>query len=377
MGARHGIGDLAMADRQFGWLAAGFAAVALAVALAATPGAAQTAGAARAGTAKAGAVKTGVEAWERGDYQAAVAAWRTPAVAGDADAQFNLGQAYKLGRGVPTDMAQAEQWYRKAAEQGHAQAEDNYGLLLYQTGRKADAVQWLEKSAARDERRGELVLGTMLFNGDGVAKDWVRAYALVTRSSQQGLQQGSTALAQMDGYLSSEQRQQGQALAARIEADGKAAALRGAVGGTRVASATTAMPEPRPTRTPAPAATPAPRPTRSPATPPTAKPTPKPVPMPKPATPKPAATPAPKPPKPATPKPAATSGAWRVQLGAFGDPANARALWSRVAARLPGAAPEYLKAGAVTRLQAGPYPSRAAAQAACRGAGVTCVVVAR
>ena len=52
-------------------------------------------------------VKAGVDAWERGDYPAAVAEWRPLAVGGDPDAQFNLGQAYKLGRGVPVDLGQA------------------------------------------------------------------------------------------------------------------------------------------------------------------------------------------------------------------------------------------------------------------------------
>ena len=49
-------------------------------------------------------VKAGVDAWARGDYPAAVRQWQGPADKGDADAQFNLGQAYKLGRGVPTDL---------------------------------------------------------------------------------------------------------------------------------------------------------------------------------------------------------------------------------------------------------------------------------
>src|SRR3546814_11652875 len=51
-------------------------------------------------------VKDGVDAWQAGNYQAAVAEWRPLAIAGDADAQFNLGQAYKLGRGVLTDLNQ-------------------------------------------------------------------------------------------------------------------------------------------------------------------------------------------------------------------------------------------------------------------------------
>src|SRR3546814_19713894 len=52
-------------------------------------------------------VKDGVDAWQAGNYQAAVAEWRPLAIAGDADAQFNPGQAYKLGRGVPTEIGRA------------------------------------------------------------------------------------------------------------------------------------------------------------------------------------------------------------------------------------------------------------------------------
>ena len=113
--------------------------------------------------------KAGVDAWNKGDYATAVAEWRKAAIAGDADAQFNLGQAYKLGRGVPVDLPMAESWYRKAALQGHPQAEDNYGLALFQDGKRDQAVPWLEKAVARGEPRAQLVLGTMLFNGDGVA----------------------------------------------------------------------------------------------------------------------------------------------------------------------------------------------------------------
>jgi len=81
-------------------------------------------------------VKTGVDAWSRGDYASALREWQPYADKGDADALFNLGQAYKLGRGVPQDMVKAEMLYAKAAAKGHAQAGDNYGLLLYQRGEK-------------------------------------------------------------------------------------------------------------------------------------------------------------------------------------------------------------------------------------------------
>ena len=58
---------------------------------------------------------------------------------------------YEEGRGVPRDDQLAVQWYRKAAEQGHAAGQNNLGWM-YAEGRgvpKDDrlAVQWFRKAA--------------------------------------------------------------------------------------------------------------------------------------------------------------------------------------------------------------------------------------
>ncbi|MDB5680151.1 MAG: hypothetical protein JWM94_3153 [Sphingomonas bacterium] len=322
--------------------------------------------------------KAGVDAWNKGDYATAVAEWRKAAIAGDADAQFNLAQAYKLGRGVPVDLPMAESWYRKAALQGHPQAEDNYGLALFQDGKRDLAVPWLEKAVARGEPRAQLVLGTMLFNGDGVPRDWVRAYALLQRSSQAGLPQGSQTLAEMDKYIPDNQRQAGIALARQYEAQaGRPNYPTEVAGGSgvppRPGIATIDVPPSSPGATyPAPGGKPpkgkppvamvAPPPTRYVPRPIAAPPSP-----PQPAPPRVAAQP--------KPVPVATGGGWRIQLGAFGDPNNARKLWSQVGGRFPGRQPIYVKAGALTRLLVGPYASKGEAAGAC-GAVKPCVPVA-
>lgn len=284
-------------------------------------------------------VKVGVDAWERGDYKTAIDRWRGPAIAGNPDAQFNLGQAYKLGRGVKADLAQAEEWYRKAAVQGHEQAEDNYGLALFQNGKRAEAVQWLTRSSERGEPRAQYVLGTMYFNADSVQRDWVRAYALIVRASQSGLPQASTALAQMDRYISLGDRQQGLALARRYEEDASRPRIP-----TEVARND---PPPRPVSRP-------------------------------PVTRPPATQPAPRPVEVAT-RPALApvrDGGWRVQLGAFGDPNNARKLWGQVGGRFPGRQVYYVKAGSLTKVLVGPFASRTEAAGAC-GAVRPCVPVER
>ena len=45
------------------------------------------------------------------------------AAAGNAEGQFQLGLCYYDGAGVAKNVAQAIEWYRKAASQGHADAQ--------------------------------------------------------------------------------------------------------------------------------------------------------------------------------------------------------------------------------------------------------------
>ncbi|WP_143541464.1 tetratricopeptide repeat protein, partial [Rodentibacter genomosp. 1] len=52
---------------------------------------------------------------------------------GHANAQFNLGLMYEKGRGVKQDYIQAKKWYEKASEQKHAAATTNLGYL-YENG---------------------------------------------------------------------------------------------------------------------------------------------------------------------------------------------------------------------------------------------------
>ncbi|HVI06581.1 MAG TPA: tetratricopeptide repeat protein, partial [Sphingomicrobium sp.] len=132
-------------------------------------------------------VKAGIEAWQRADYTSAVAIWRPLAEAGDADAQFNLGQAYRLGRGAPINLALAKSWFGRAAQSGHLDAETTLGLLLFQNGDQTGGLKWLRRAAEQGEPRALLVYGTALYNGDGVPQDRVLGYAYVNSAAQQGL----------------------------------------------------------------------------------------------------------------------------------------------------------------------------------------------
>ena len=310
-------------------------------------------------------VKAGVDAWSRGDYASAVKEWRQPAINGDADAQFNLGQAYKLGRGVPVDLKAAEEWYRKASLQGHLQAEDNYALILFQNGDRQKSLPFLQKSSGRGEPRAQYILATALFNGDMVKKDWPRAYALMTRASAAGLGAASASLAEMDRYIPLDQRQKGLVMARDLE---------------QQASRPMPLPDPvmkAPTKPVTVIRTETLPPSKPPVT--TPKPAPKPVVAAKAPEPKPQVTIAsPKPANPGNFK----SGSWRIQLGAFSDPTTAKKLWATLHTKLAGLSglqPFYVKAGPNTRLQAGGFESKAVAERACtslRSAAQPCFPVA-
>ncbi len=322
-------------------------------------------------------VKDGVDAWGRGDYKTAVAEWRGPANAGDADAQFNMGQAFKLGRGVPMDLAKAEQFYKRAADQGHLQASDNYGLILFQNQRRKEALPYLRASANRGEPRAQYVLGTGHFNGDFVEKDWIRAYALMTRASAAGLPQATSNMAQMDKYIPLDQRRRAIELASQMEENEKRVRT-AQVGGLRAAPSSGAIQTAQLPASKAVTPVPAPVPAAKPAAPPKVKPVPAPAPVKAAA---PAAKPAPAP--AAAPVRTAATGNWRVQLGAFGDQNRAKALWNNLEKRvsaLNNLQPYLVAAGSITRLQAGPFATKAQASKVCgsvKASGNDCIVKSR
>ena len=163
-------------------------------------------------------VKAGVEKWRSGDSTAAVAIWQPFAAQGDADAQFNMGQAYKLGRGVPQDAGKARDYYRQAAIKGHLPAQANLGILLFQAGEKPEAMRWLKAAADKGESRAQYVFGIATFNGDGTPRNLGLAYGYLLRASAQGLAQATSALGNIGPGLSPVDRANGEAVSASLAA---------------------------------------------------------------------------------------------------------------------------------------------------------------
>lgn len=114
------------------------------------------------------------------------------ASAGVADAQFELGMMFRDGKVSKTskqcafqDQQQALQWFRKAAEQGHAFASYILGRA-YEMGNgikqnSRDAFYWYCRSAVLGDELGKLALASAYESGTGVTQNKAIAHAVLTQ----------------------------------------------------------------------------------------------------------------------------------------------------------------------------------------------------
>lgn len=113
--------------------------------------------------------------------------YRRAADQGVINANYDLGMLLELGLGVPRDPAAAVARFRKAADAGHADAQNALGLAsLGGSGVARDpeeALNWFRRAGAGGNPRGAYNAGRLYENGDlGVpdrraATDWYRIAA--------------------------------------------------------------------------------------------------------------------------------------------------------------------------------------------------------
>ena len=113
---------------------------------------------------------------------------------GDQSAEIELGDMYAAGVGVPQDLKQAAEWYRKAAEQGSPAGEVHLAEL-YRDGRgvardTTQAAEWYRKAAEQGDAGAQGTLAMLYVMGQGVPQSDVEAYywldlAVAVKSSRQ------------------------------------------------------------------------------------------------------------------------------------------------------------------------------------------------
>jgi TPR repeat protein len=144
----------------------------------------------------------GMAAYETGDFDAALEAWRPLAEQGEGDAAFHVARMYLLGQGVVPDLGIARQWMRNAALAGHTVAADCLGVSrgMGRKGRRRllalardgdavaqyflagrivslrpegsdDVVRWYRSAAEGGVAAARLEMARRHLSGDGVVRD--------------------------------------------------------------------------------------------------------------------------------------------------------------------------------------------------------------
>lgn len=168
----------------------------------------------------------GLQAYDRGDFAAALKEWLPTAERGDAHAEYNVGllyatgghgveqnyteaagwyrkaaeqgilaAAYNLailysnGQGVERDYAQAAKWFTKPAEMGIGIAQQNLGDMYYEKGpfqNYTEALKWYREAAGQGLAKAQYDIGVMYDLGQGVPSDYKEAIKWYRLAAEQG-----------------------------------------------------------------------------------------------------------------------------------------------------------------------------------------------
>jgi len=143
------------------------------------------------------------------DYATALRLADPLARTGDPRAEFVLGLLYEKGRGIMMDAAAAAEWYRRAADQGLAEAQNNLGAL-YSNGEgvrhdHAEALKWWTLAADQGLVTSQANLAELYAEGDGVPHDLVQAYKWSALAAGEGERRGAETLNQVSMQMTPEQ----------------------------------------------------------------------------------------------------------------------------------------------------------------------------
>jgi TPR repeat protein len=135
------------------------------------------------------------------DYKIAFEWLQKAAEQGDARAQAEFGVMYKRGRGVDENFVQAFEWTMKAALQGDLEAQcnlaDDYleGSGVQQSDQ--NAYEWLQKASALGSARAQYGISLLYKEGKAVQQSDFQAFEWCRKAAEQEYPQAQLALALM------------------------------------------------------------------------------------------------------------------------------------------------------------------------------------
>ncbi|MGO2279626.1 MAG: tetratricopeptide repeat protein [Pseudomonadales bacterium] len=124
------------------------------------------------------------------DYAQAYDYYRQAAEDGYAPAEQSLGKLYRMGRGVAQSDTEAAKWFLKAAKQGDVHAQSDLGGMYYQ-GRGVvqsheQALRWTSLAAEQGDSYAQYNVGLIYETGRGVTQSYEKAIAWYQKSADQG-----------------------------------------------------------------------------------------------------------------------------------------------------------------------------------------------
>jgi len=174
-----------------------------------------------------GDLRAGIAAFERQDYPVAAREIRPLAEHGDREAQYYMG---RMAQVVPTPAIPGAQawtlesasWYRKAAEQGHVDAQlmlgEAFGKGLGVMENHAESLKWFRLAADQGSPRAMAALASN-YLGRGPLHNVVVAHALDTVAGERDPAFGETAVKAVK-QMTDDQLEQARALAERLRVPG-------------------------------------------------------------------------------------------------------------------------------------------------------------
>ena len=173
-------------------------------------------------SAKAIDLETAVWYYERKQWVPAFLDFQILAAEGNTAAAAYMGRMFRQGWGVEKNYQEAEKWLRIGADGGVLWAHHRLGWMYArgeaQGGESAvSAVKHWKIAAEAGHSRAQQDLGVMYWNGEGVAKNLILAYAWISLAARdEGLVTAMQNLSTLEARMSATDLEEARSLAKQL-----------------------------------------------------------------------------------------------------------------------------------------------------------------
>lgn len=126
-----------------------------------------------------------------------VAETLSKAKAGDGAAQFELSLVYRSGAGVDKDLAEADYWLEKSAQNNFPDAQVDWAKWFFRRQEYRESMEWFRKAAEAGNADAQHWMAYLYHHGIGVERDFAAAMQWDTKAAANGLSDAMDAI----GYM--------------------------------------------------------------------------------------------------------------------------------------------------------------------------------